>query len=81
MLSSVRLDGTTACMTIKGATDTAVFHAYVRAILLPTLRPGDIVIMDNIAPHKAPPTLALIAAASASVLFLPACLLPLTSTD
>jgi transposase len=72
MISSVRLDGTTACMTIDGATDTAVFQAYVRAVLVPSLRPGDIVIMDNLAPHKNEQTLALIAAAGASARFLPA---------
>jgi transposase len=72
MISSVRLDGTTACMTIEGATDTAVFQAYVRAILVPSLRPGDIVIMDNLSPHKNEQTLALIATARATVRFLPA---------
>jgi transposase len=72
MLSSVRLDGSTACMTIEGATDTAVFHAYVREILCPSLRPGDIVVMDNLAPHKNEQTVALITAAGASVRFLPA---------
>ena len=72
MISSVRLDGTTACMTIEGATDTAVFQAYVRAVLVPSLRPGDIVIMDNLAPHKNEQTLALIAAAGATARFLPA---------
>jgi transposase len=72
MISSVRLDGTTACLTIEGATDTPVFQAYVREILVPTLRPNDIVVMDNLAPHKNDQTLALIAAAGASVRFLPA---------
>lgn len=72
MISSVRLDGSTACMTIDGATDTAVFQAYVRAVLCPSLRPGDIVVMDNLGPHKNEQTLALIAAAGASVRFLPA---------
>ena len=72
MISSVRLDGSTACMTIEGATDTAVFQAYVREILGPSLRPGDIVIMDNLGPHKNEQTLALIAAAGASARFLPA---------
>jgi len=71
MISSVRLDGSTACMTIEGATDTAVFQAYVREILGPTLRPGDIVIMDNLGPHKNEQTLALIAAAGATARFLP----------
>ena len=72
MISSVRLDGRTACMTIEGATDTAVFQAYVREILGPSLRPGDIVVMDNLGPHKNAQTLALIAAAGATVRFLPA---------
>ena len=72
MISSVRLDGSTACMTIDGATDTAVFQAYVRAVLCPSLRPGDLVIMDNLGPHKNAQTIALIAAAGASVRFLPA---------
>ncbi len=52
MNSSVRYDGTSACMTIKGATNTEVFQAYVREILVPTLRPGDIVVMDNLGAHK-----------------------------
>lgn len=72
MISSIRLDGSTACMTIAGATDTQVFHAYVAKVLGPTLRPGDIVVMDNLAPHKSDPTLELITQAGATVLFLPA---------
>jgi transposase len=72
MISSIRLDGSTACMTIAGATDTEVFRAYVQEVLCPTLHPGDVVIMDNLAPHKSAPTLALIEQAGAQVLFLPA---------
>jgi transposase len=72
MISSIRLDGTTACMTIEGATDTEIFHAYVARVLCPTLRPGDLVIMDNLSPHKSEPTLQLIAAAGAEAIFLPA---------
>jgi transposase len=59
-------------MTIPGATDTEVFRAYVAGVLCPSLRAGDIVIMDNLAPHHSEPTLELITAAGASVLFLPA---------
>lgn len=40
-------------MTVEGGTDTLVFQAYVDQILVPTLRRGDIVIMDNLAAHKA----------------------------
>ncbi len=72
MISSVRLDGTSACMTIAGATDTEVFRAYVREILVPTLRPGDIVVLDNLRAHKSEATLALITAAGAQTRFLPA---------
>ena len=68
MISSIRLDGTTACMALEGAADTESFRAYVRALLLPILRPGDIVIMDNLSPHKSDPTLALITEAGAQVL-------------
>lgn len=72
MISSVRLDGTTACMTIEGATNTEVFQAYVREVLVPSLRPGDIVVMDNLGAHKNELTLALIEQAGAEVRFLPA---------
>lgn len=71
VIGAVRIDGTTACMAIEGATDTEVFRAFVGDVLLPTLRSGDIVVMDNLAPHKNEQTIALIEAAGASVLFLP----------
>jgi transposase len=72
MMAALRLDGTTACMALEGTTDTESFRAYVAAVLVPTLRPGDTVVMDNLSPHKSDPTLALILEAGAFVLFLPA---------
>ena len=72
MICSMRWDGSTACMTIEGATDTEVFRVYVRQVLCPTLRPGDVVIMDNLSPHKSAETLSLIEQLGAQVLFLPA---------
>jgi len=71
MIGSIRLEGAAACMTIDGPTDTEVFQAYVREVLCPSLRPEDIVVMDNLGPHKNAETLALITAVKASVLFLP----------
>ena len=59
-------------MALEGATDTESFRAYVRSILVPALRPGDIVVMDNLSPHKSDQTLSLIVHAGAQVLFLPA---------
>jgi len=71
MLAAIRWDGSTACMTIDAATDTEVFHAYVEQILVPTLRRGDIVVLDNLAAHKNDRTEALIKAVGAEVRFLP----------
>ena len=71
MISSIRLDGSTACMTIEGATNTEVFRAYVSEVLLPTLRDGDVVVMDNLSAHKNKETIALIEAVGARVEFLP----------
>lgn len=73
MMASLRLAGRTECLTLEGATDPESFRAYVEVIRVPTLRPGDLVVLDNLAPHKSDPTLALIARAGAQVVFLPAC--------
>ena len=72
MISSIRLDGSAACMTIEGATDTQVFRSYVREVLCPKLRAGDMVVMDNLGAHKNEETLSLIRAVGATAHFLPA---------
>jgi transposase len=72
IIGALRLDGSTACMTIEGATDTEVFRVYVEQVLLPALRPGDIVVMDNLSAHKGEPTLKLMTRAGVEVLFLSA---------
>ena len=72
IISSVRLDGTTACMAIDGATSAEVFCEYVRQVLVPTLRPGDVVIFDNLSAHKDSDAANLIRAAGATALPLPA---------
>jgi transposase len=71
MISSVRLDGSTACMAIDGATTGEVFREYVRHVLLPTLRPGDIVVMDNLSAHKDAEAIDLINGVGAEVRPLP----------
>ncbi len=48
VLSSIRLDGETESVMFEGATDRKMFDAYIEEILGPTLRPGDIVVMDNV---------------------------------
>lgn len=71
MLSSIRLDGSMAAMVVEGPTDGDVFGVYVAQVLVASLRPGDIVVMDNLAPHKMPRVVAAIEAAGAEVWFLP----------
>lgn len=72
MISSIRSDGSTACMTIDGATTAEVFYIYVRDFLLETLSAGDIVIMDNLSSHKNKRVIELIESVGARVEFLPA---------
>ena len=72
MLGSIRLDGVTSCLVIEGATDSDVFREYVRQVLGPTLRGGDIVVCDNLAAHRDAEAQKLIEAQGAHLLFLPA---------
>jgi transposase len=53
LLGAMSLAGIGAVMTVEGATDAAVFRAYVKHVLGPTLVPGDIVLLDNLSVHKA----------------------------
>ncbi len=71
MISSIRLDGSTACMAIDGATSAEVFRAYVHHVLVPTLRPGDLVVLDNLSAHKDREAIQLIKSVGAAVRFLP----------
>ena len=71
IIGAVRLDGSTACMTVDGPTDTDIFREYVRCVLVPTLRIGDIVVLDNLSAHQGQQTLDLIEQAGAELRFLP----------
>lgn len=51
-VGALRLEGMTAPMVLDGAMHAAAFLAYVEQVLIPTLNPGDIVIMDNLSSHK-----------------------------
>ena len=66
MIGALGAEGSTALMVIEGATDAAVFRAYVKHVLVPTLRPGEIVVMDNLSSHKSPEIRPMIQAAGAS---------------
>ena len=70
-VAAVRLDGLVAPFTIDAAMDGEIFITYVGQVLVPTLRPGDVVVMDNLQPHKRPAVRGLIEAAGATLLYLP----------
>jgi transposase len=71
VVAALRLEGLTAPGVFNGPIDTDTFGAYVDQILVPTLRPGDVVVLDNLAVHKQPTIRAAIEAAGASLRFLP----------
>lgn len=71
MIGALTLDGLTAMMTVEGGTSGDVFVAYVKHVLLPELRPGDIVVMDNLGAHKDVRVRPLIESAGAFVKYLP----------
>lgn len=72
MISSVRLDGSTACMVVDGATNKDVFEAYAEQILLPSLKAGDIVVLDNLSAHKNQRLRELLKSVGAELWYLPA---------
>jgi transposase len=71
MIAALRRDGSTAPMVIEGATDAAVFWAYVKHVLVPVLRKGEIVVLDNLSSHKGAAIRELIEAAGAQLWLLP----------
>ena len=72
LIAAMRVGGLTAPYIVDGAMDGAAFMAYVEQVLVPTLVKGDIVFMDNLRTHKIDGVAAAIAAAGASVRYLPA---------
>jgi transposase len=72
LTAAVRLGGVGACLAFDGATDAAAFETYLERCLAPTLKPGDVVVMDNLASHKTAEAVRLVAAAGAELRFLPA---------
>ncbi len=52
VLSSMSAEGMGPSLTVEGATTSAVFEAYVEQVLGPTLRKGQVVVMDNLSAHK-----------------------------
>jgi transposase len=71
LTAAVGLDGPRAPLAFPGATNETAFRAYVEGVLAPALRPGDVVVFDNLAAHLTPGVAEAIERAGASVLPLP----------
>lgn len=71
LVGALRADGPTAALAFEGATDAPAFQAFVEDALCPTLRPGDVVILDRLSAHRGPAVRRAIEAASGRLLYLP----------
>jgi transposase len=71
LLGALTLEGLPALMTIPAFTNDAVFRAFVEQVLLPELRPGQVVVLDNLWPHKRAEIKQRIEGAGCRLLFLP----------
>ena len=71
IVAALRPDGLTAPAVFDGPIDNASFRAYVEQVLVPTLRPGDVVVLDNLTMHKQPEVQAAIERVGARLRFLP----------
>lgn len=71
LIAALGLQGIQAPWLLGGAMDRAAFEIYVEQVLAPTLRRGDIVLIDNLTPHKGSHTRQLIEARGACLEFLP----------
>ena len=70
-IGALRCDGLTAPGVFSGAINGELFLAYVEQILVPTLKPGDMVIMDNLRSHKVAGVREAIEATGATLMFIP----------
>jgi transposase len=71
LLSSMTLEGMGPSLAVEGATTKAVFEAYVERVLAPSLRPGRVVVMDNLSSHKSSRIRELIERRGCELLYLP----------
>jgi transposase len=70
IISALSLAGAAATMTVEGAVDTDTFNAYIKQVLRPTIRRGDVLVLDNLSAHRASQLEAVAAACGARVLWL-----------
>lgn len=71
LIAALGISGIHCSTVVDGAVNADIFEAFVGEVLVPQLRPGDLVVMDNLSSHKRHKTQALIQAAGAAVRYLP----------
>ena len=71
VLASMSLEGMGPTLAVEGATTAAVFEAYVEEMLAPSLRPGQLVVMDNLTAHKGERVRELVEERGCELLYLP----------
>ena len=71
ILGGLTLGGLAACLAVEGATDAAVMRAFVQHALVPVLKPGQVVVLDNLSAHRDARVRRLIEGAGCTLLFLP----------
>ena len=71
LIAALGVGGVRCSTVVDGAVNADVFQAFVGQVLLPTLRPGDVVILDNLSSHKRQQTRELIERVGAELVFLP----------
>lgn len=71
LLASMSIEGMGECLAVEGATTKVLFEAYVERVLAPSLRAGQVVVMDNLSSHKGERVRELIEARDCKLLYLP----------
>jgi transposase len=71
LIGALGVEGMHCATVVDGAVDGDIFTAFVQEVLAPTLKPGDLVVLDNLSSHKRPAVRALIEARGAALLYLP----------
>ena len=71
LLSSMSVEGMGPSLAVEGATDREVFEAYLEEVLAPSLRPGQVMVMDNLTAHKGERVRELVQSRGCALLYLP----------
>lgn len=71
LLASMSMEGMGPSLAVEGTTTATVFETYLKKVLAPTLRPGQIVVMDNLSAHKGARVRDLVAQRGCELLYLP----------